>query len=65
MTDSFRIFGGSVLAHPLPEILTKHNIKEADSKVNIWGPFYTPKGSGLEGWLKNKKISCHKNLFRH
>ena len=37
--DSFRIFGGFVFAHPLPEILTKHNIKElpvrATSRVHF------------------------------
>ena len=48
-TDSFRILGGSVFAHSLPEILTKHNIKETSSKGNIWGPFNIPKGEGLDG----------------
>ena len=33
----------------LPEIPTKHNIKETASKGNIWGPFYIPKGGGLGG----------------
>ena len=47
MTDSFHIFGGICFAHPLPEILTKHNIKETANKCNIWGQFYTPKGEGL------------------
>ena len=42
MMDSFRIFGGSVFAHHLPEILTKHNIRETASKGNIWDPFYIP-----------------------
>ena len=44
MMESFRIFGGVFFAHPLPELPTKHNIKETASKGNIWGPFYTPKG---------------------
>ena len=44
MTESFRIFGGSFFAHPLPEVLSKHNIKETASKGKIWGPIYTPKG---------------------
>ena len=35
MTDSFRIFGGNIFAHPLTEILSKHNIKENSSKGNI------------------------------
>ena len=48
-TDSFHIFGGSVFAHSLPKILTKHNIKETVSKRNIWGPFNIPKGQGLGG----------------
>ena len=48
-TDSFHIFGGSVFAHSLPKILTKHNIKETSSKGNIWGPFNIPKGESLDG----------------
>ena len=47
--DSFRIFGGSVFSSSLPEILTKHNIKETSSKGNIWGPFNIPKGEGSDG----------------
>ena len=27
LMNSFRIFGGKVLAHTSPDILTKHNIK--------------------------------------
>ena len=49
MTDSFRIFGGIFFAHPSPEILTKHNIKETASKGKIWGLFYIPKGEGSVG----------------
>ena len=49
MRNLFRIFGGSFFAHTLPGIQTKHNIKEAVSKGNIWGPFYIPKGKGLGG----------------
>ena len=45
--DSFRIFGGIFFAHPLPEVLTKHNIKENDSQGNTWIPFYMSKGEGL------------------
>ena len=45
-TDSFQIFGGIFFAHPFPEILTKHNIKETTSKGNIWGPFYIPNVEG-------------------
>ena len=41
--ESFRVLGDSFSAHPSPEILTKHNIKETDGKGNIWGPFYIPK----------------------
>ena len=48
-TDLLRFFGGNVFSHPLPEILTKHNVKETTSKGNIWGPFYIPKGEGLGG----------------
>ena len=39
----------AVFTHPLPETLTKHNIKENSSKDNIWGPFYRLKGEGLGG----------------
>ena len=49
MIDSVRIFGGSVFAHTLPEILIKHNIKENDSKRNIWSKFFIPKGEVLGG----------------
>ena len=49
MIDSFRVFGGNLFAHPSPELLTKHNIKETASKDNIWGPFYIPKGEGSDG----------------
>ena len=49
MTDSFRIFGVICFPHPLPEKPTKQNIKETYSRGNIWGPFYTPKGEGLDG----------------
>ena len=48
MTDSFHMFGGIFLRF-LPEILTKHNIKETVSKGNIWGTFYIPKSEGLGG----------------
>ena len=46
--NSFRVFGGKFSAYSLPDILAKHNIKETDSKGNIWGLFYIPefKGSG-------------------
>ena len=47
--DSFRVFGGIFYAHPSPNILNKHNIKETASKGNIWGPFYIPKGEGSGG----------------
>ena len=43
-TDSFRIFCGSLFAITLPEIYTKNNTKETDSKGNKWGPFYIPIG---------------------
>ena len=49
MIDSVRIFGGSVFAHTLPEILIKHNIKVTDSKRSIWDTFYITKGEGLGG----------------
>ena len=42
-------FWWKVFAHFLPEILTKHNIKETSSKGNIWGPFHLPKGEGPGG----------------
>ena len=48
MTDSFHIFGGSFFVHPSPEAQTKHNIKETDSKGNIWVQFYIPKGDGFD-----------------
>ena len=48
-TNLLRIFDGSFFAHPLPDILIKHNIKETASKGNIYGPFYTPKGKSLCG----------------
>ena len=48
-TNIFCIFGGCFFAHPSLEILTKHNTKETDSKANIWGKFYIPKGKGLGG----------------
>ena len=49
MMDSFRIFGGKCFAHPSTEIPTKLNIKETDSKGNIWGTFYMNKGEGPVG----------------
>ena len=48
-TNLFCVFGGSIFAHPSPDILTKHNIKETASKGNIWGPCYIPKGEGSSG----------------
>ena len=39
----------SVFTHPLPEILTKYNIKETASKGNFWGPFYKSKGEIFGG----------------
>ena len=44
-----RVFGGIFFAHPSPEILIKHNIKETANKGNIWVPFYTPKGGRSYG----------------
>ena len=46
--NSFCVFGGSLFAHPLQDILTKHNIKENASKGNIWGLFYIPKGVAVK-----------------
>ena len=48
-TNSFGIFGGSFYIHPLPDILTKHIIKETSGKGNIWGALYIPKGRVLGG----------------
>ena len=48
-TNSFRVFGGSVFAHPSPDILNKHNIKETANKRNIWSPLYIPKDEGSGG----------------
>ena len=48
-TDSLRISGGRFSTHPLPETLNKHNIKETDSKVTIWGTFDMSKGEGSGG----------------
>ena len=48
-TELFRVLGVSFFAHPLPDIPTKHNMKETASKGKIWGPFYIPKGKGLDG----------------
>ena len=45
----FRIFRGIFFAYPLPDILTKHNIKENSSKWNIRGKFDIPKGKVLGG----------------
>ena len=45
-TNSFRVFGCSFFAHPLPDILTKHNIEETASKGKIWVPFYILKCGG-------------------
>ena len=45
----FHIFCGRFFAHPSPDILTKHNIKENDIKGNIYGPFYIHKGEGSGG----------------
>ena len=42
-------FWWNFFTHPLPKILTKRNIKEADRKGNIWGTFYVTKGEGLGG----------------
>ena len=42
MIESIHIFGGS-FSHFLPEIPTKHNIKETASKGNIRGPLYITK----------------------
>ena len=46
--ESFCVFGG-IFAYPLPEILTKQNIKEIASKGNIWGTFYITKCEGSDG----------------
>ena len=63
MTDSFRIFGGIVVAHFLPAILTKHNTKETASKENIWGPFYIPKGEVMVGGYRIRKYYVMKNIY--
>ena len=42
-------FWWQFFAHPLSEIHTKTNIKETESKGNIWGTFYIPKDEGLGG----------------
>ena len=47
--DSFRVFGDSIFVNPLPEIVTKHSIKETASKENIWGTFIYPKVRGSYG----------------
>ena len=49
IVNSFRVFGGSSSAHPLPAILSKHNNKEADIKGRMLGLFYIPKGEGSGG----------------
>ena len=54
-TNSFHVFGSTIFSHPLPDILTKHNIKETESKGNIWGPFYIPKGEGSGGGQRTRK----------
>ena len=46
---SFNVFGGSFFAHPSPEILTKHNMKETSSKGKIWGSFYITKCESSDG----------------
>ena len=62
MKNGFRIFGGSFF-HPLPEIRTKHNIKETASKDNIWGPFYILKGEVLGGSKIIRKYYVTKNIY--
>ena len=47
--NSFHVFGVSIFAHSSPDILTKHNIKETESKGSIWVPFYIPRGEGTGG----------------
>jgi len=42
-------FWWQFFAHPSPDVLTKHNIKEIASKRNIWGPFYIPEAEGFGG----------------
>ena len=44
--EPFLIFKISFFAHPYPVILIKHNVKETDGKVNIWGEFYMPEVEG-------------------
>ena len=48
-TNLFRVFGDIFFAHPSPDILTKHNIRETDTERNIWGPFYISYGEGEGG----------------
>ena len=57
--NSSRGFVGSFPTHPLPDILTKHNIKKSASRRNIWGPFYLPKGGGSGGGQTITKKVCH------
>ena len=44
-----RVFGVSFCAHLLPDIPTKHNVKETASKGNIRGAIYVPNFEGLSG----------------
>ena len=52
--NSFRFF------RPSPDILTNHNIKKTASRRNIWGSFYIPKGEGLGGVFRRRKMICNK-----
>ena len=47
--NSFQFFGRSFSTHPSHDILNKHNIKETDSKVTIWGTFDMSKGEDSGG----------------
>ena len=52
-----------IFAHFLPEILTKHNIKETASKGSIGGPFYLTKGEGTGGGKRIIIYNIMKNLY--
>ena len=46
-----------------PEIPTKSNIKDTDSKGNILSPVYIPKGEGSDGSEVIRKYHVIKNVY--
>ena len=56
-TDSFLVFLVAVFsAHPSPDILTKHNIKETAGEGNTWAPLNIPEGEGSGDGYRKRNI---------